>query len=62
MLAIDRSGEFACDLSDARYLVATLRRTGPDVSWTDAREWDDVTYVVTAVDRSGQESAGTEAR
>lgn len=52
----------SCDLSDARSLVTTVRRTGPDMAWTDARERADVTYVVTAVDRSGAESAGTEAR
>jgi uncharacterized lipoprotein YddW (UPF0748 family) len=51
-----------CDLADARHLVATLRRTGPDIAWTDAVERDGVTYVVTAVDRSGEESAGVEAR
>ena len=58
---VPRTSAEACDLADARYLVATLRRTGPQMTWTDAREREDVTYVVTAVDRSGQESAGTEA-
>jgi uncharacterized lipoprotein YddW (UPF0748 family) len=51
-----------CDLADARYLVAAVRRTGADMSWSDARPRDGVTYVVTAVDRSGQESGGIEAR
>jgi hypothetical protein len=59
---VPRTSAEACDLADARYLVATLRRTGPDMTWTDAREREDVTYVVTAVDRSGQESAGTEVQ
>ena len=59
---VPRTSAEACDLADARYLVATLRRTGPQMTWTDAREREDVTYVVTAVDRSGQESAGAEAR
>ena len=49
-----------CDLADARNLVATVRRTGDSMTWSDAGAGTgDVTYVVTAVDRNGREGAGT---
>lgn len=56
-----------CDLADARNLIATVRRTGEAMSWTDSgknsRESAPiVTYVVTAVDRNGRESAAAMAR
>lgn len=47
-----------CDLADARNLVATVRRDSDTMGWTDPRPQGDVTYVVTAVDRSGRESPG----
>ncbi len=46
----------ACDLVDARYLVSTVRRTGDAMTWNDPRGTGDATYVITAVDRHGQES------
>lgn len=49
-----------CDLADAQNLVATIRRTGEAMTWTDAGPGTGaITYVVTAIDRNGNESAGT---
>jgi hypothetical protein len=51
-----------CDLADARNLVASVRRTGDAMTWSDAgADPGDVTYVVTAVDRNGHESSGATA-
>lgn len=47
-----------CDLADGRNLVATIRRSGADMKWTDPSPLADATYVVTAVDRNGRESTG----
>jgi len=55
---IPRAAPGACDLADARYLAATLRRTDASMSWQDPSPAPDSTYVITAVDRSGRESAG----
>ncbi|MFM8351567.1 MAG: glycoside hydrolase family 10 protein, partial [Actinomycetales bacterium] len=55
---IPGSAPQSCDLADARHLVATLRRQGTDMQWQDPQPQGAVTYVVTAVDRSGRESAG----
>ncbi|MFZ4485875.1 MAG: glycoside hydrolase family 10 protein [Candidatus Nanopelagicales bacterium] len=55
----------ACDLADARNLVATVRRTGEAMTWSDPGKGDavaDSAYVVTAVDRNGRESAGAVAQ
>ncbi len=49
-----------CSLADASNLVATLRATDGDQSWTDTAVTSDdgaVTYVVTGVDRGHNESA-----
>ena len=51
----------ACTAIDARYLMATVRDSGDVAAWTDPRPDDAVTYLVTAVDRLGQESAPTVA-
>jgi len=48
----------SCDLADARHLAATLRRDGVSMQWRDPSPGRDVTYLVTAVDRFGRESAG----
>ncbi|MBU6245421.1 MAG: family 10 glycosylhydrolase [Actinomycetales bacterium] len=55
---VPRAEPASCDLADARYLAATLRRTGASMSWTDPSPRPDATYVITAVNRQGRESAG----
>ena len=47
-----------CDLADARNLIATVRRSGTAMEWTDPKPLADASYVITAVDRNGRESAG----
>jgi hypothetical protein len=62
---IPGSSPGACDLADARNLVATVRRTGEAMTWTDSGSGEtvaDSAYVVTAVDRNGRESAGAVAQ
>lgn len=49
----------SCDLADARHLVATVRAMGQVQRWTEPDEQGDVTYVVTPVDRTGNEASGT---
>jgi len=47
------------DLADARFLAAVIPAGSPHASWTDSAAGDGRNvYVVSAVDRAGNESAG----
>jgi uncharacterized lipoprotein YddW (UPF0748 family) len=52
----------SCDLADARQLVAVVPRTSGTQTWRSPTPPKGSTFVVTAIDRSGRESAGVIAR
>jgi len=59
---IPREDPQPCDLADARHLVVTLPGRDTQLTWQDPNPSTAVTYVVTAVDRNGRESAGAIGR